>query len=205
VIQAYWKQLQVILSQPFPVKNQQLKNELQLRPLLLEIAAKKEWIVFHDSVDAQLKEGGTLRLIKRTASKSAEQVLRIAGILSYVENQKTEHISHKNMQNAITLLEYFHQESLRLELMGKPDQDLQIAQKTLDWMKKSFLDKKRNVFPLQDIYQYGPVEVRNAKRARSMMRILEEHGYVHLQLMEKNEKKRREIWILDNAYLQMLG
>src|ERR1700722_17037762 len=204
-IQAYWKHLQCILSQPCPLKNQQLKNELQPRQLFLNTETKKYWISFHDSIDSQLKEGGNLRLIKRTASKSAEQAVRIAGILSYVENQKTEHISLENMCNAVTLIEYFHREGLRMELMGVPDQDLIIAQKALDWMIKCILDKKRNAFPLQDIYQYGPIEVRNAKRARHVMRILEEHGYVHSQHIEIKGKRQQQMWILDHMYLQMLA
>jgi hypothetical protein len=38
--------------------------------------------------------------------------------------------------------------------------------------------RQRNVFSLTDIYQYGPNGIREAKLARKIAEILQDHGYL---------------------------
>ncbi|MGE5196792.1 MAG: DUF3987 domain-containing protein [Anaerolineae bacterium] len=57
-------------------------NELSPRSLCLDTDAKRAWIQFHDELDKSMKKDGSSHAIRRTANKSAEQALRIAGMLT---------------------------------------------------------------------------------------------------------------------------
>ena len=85
-ILAFWNRTASMLDQPFPLATIDVLNELAPRPLPLSPSAKERWVRFHDEVDQALKPDGMYRLIRRTANKSAEQTLRIAGVLALIEN-----------------------------------------------------------------------------------------------------------------------
>jgi hypothetical protein len=66
------------------------------------------------------------------------------------------------------------------------DPELFLAQKLLGWLKA----RGQAVVTLREIYQLGPRPIRNARMARLLMGILEEHGYVQA-IKEKFGTSRR--------------
>jgi hypothetical protein len=78
---------------------------------------------------------------------------------------------------AITLVEFYMQEILRLTTIGRTDPDIVLAERLLAWMQ----DAKalwKVVMPLSAMYQRGPYAIRDAKTARRIVALLEAHGWV---------------------------
>lgn len=177
IIERYWSHSSQLLDQPFPLTDPSVRNELSPRSLFLDQKGKARWIQFHDELDRAMGKDGTFRAIRRTASKAAEQALRIAGVLTIFEDVSATCISEENLARALALTRYYLEEAVRISDIGFLDRDLELAQRVLDWMKKKALEENpRKVFSLQEIYQRaGPREVRNKKTAQKVMRILEDH------------------------------
>jgi hypothetical protein len=163
-------------------------NELAPRDLQLHPDAKALWIAFHDEVEAQLVDGGKLCQIRGLANKAPEHAGRIAGILALVENLGCASISDKWMEAGITLTTHYLNEAMRLYEAGVSDPDIKEAEKLRQWLES----RPSRLVSLVEIYQSGPYSVRHAKRARELMKILEEHGYARPTMDPDN--RRREVW-----------
>ena len=80
--------------------------------------------------------------------------------------------------------------------MGKNggDPNINLAIQTLEWIKRKRPDQ---IFPIADIYQLGPTQIRNAKKAKTIMQILQEHeAVIEIQDALIDGKKVRSAWRL---------
>jgi len=164
------------------------RNELAPRDLPLSQEGKAIWVAFHDAVERQLVDGGELAPIRGLANKAPEHAGRLAAILSVVENSSCGAVSDRWMEAGIKLVTHYLNEAVRLYEAGTNDPDLREAEKLLRWCQ----GRTGKTVTLVDIYQLGPSSVRNAKRARELMKILEDHGQVRPTIGEK----QREAWRL---------
>jgi hypothetical protein len=156
-----------------------MPNELSPKMIELSNEAKKEWILFHNEMDVAQRKGEIYSPIHRTANKAAEQVLRIAGVLTLFENLHDTKISLGITERAITLVRYYLNELLRITDIESSNPLMKLAQDTLDWMKAKVVDGSFEIFTLQDIYQKaGPRGVRNKESALKVMSILQEHKQI---------------------------
>lgn len=190
LIREFYAHTSRLLEQPHPLANLDVENELLPRLLELSPAAKKIWVLFHDEIDRALKPDGSLRGVRRTANKAAEQALRIAGVLTLIENLEAISISLDAIERAIELTRFYLDEAIRIADMSCLDADLELAQAVLEWMKKkaAIEDGSHRTFSLQEIYQKaGPRGVRNKQMAQKIMGILEEHRVVERVDREKLE------------------
>jgi putative DNA primase/helicase len=162
-----------ILETPLPLADG-VRNELAPRHLAPAPDAKKLWVRFHDHVERQLVEGGALASIRGLGNKAPEHAARLAGVLALVRDIHVSHIALYPMEAGIELITYYLNEALRLYEVGVQDPQLCLAQKLLGWLKA----RGQTVVTLPEIYQLGPKPIRNARVARLLMGILEEHGYV---------------------------
>jgi ATP-dependent Clp protease ATP-binding subunit ClpA len=175
----FYKHINAILDQPFPLANAENRNELMPRRLELTEEAKNRWEEFHNEVDRALRLDGVYYPIRRTANKAAEQVLRIVGVFTVTEDFHAVRISLDAIERAILLMQFYLEEALRITDASFSDDGLDLAQGVLRWMKKRALrDSKNKIFSLVEIYQGGPRGVRNKKAAEKVMHILEEHQQV---------------------------
>ena len=168
--------------------NPEVTNELEPRELPLTPDAKSEWIIFHDKLDKAVAESGKYYLIRRTANKGAEQVLRLAGILTVFDDCDALEISLNTLRRSIVLIEYYLDEAVRIEEMGFIDEELKIAEHALAWMRKRTAQEPDKHFSLQEVYQGAPSKVRSKKSAEKVLAILEEHN-----LIEKINTKWRVV------------
>ncbi len=169
----YWRALTDLLYRPYPLQDQ-ARNELQPRNIPLARAAKSEWIKYFNGIETMLGEGGKLECIRGFASKAGEHAARIAGVLALVGDPAATEIDLRCIQSGILLLDYYLTEALRIQDSGVADPDLQLAQRLLDWLHGS---GERHVH-LAKVYQFGPNGIRDAKTARRMLKILEDHRWV---------------------------
>lgn len=168
------------------------QNELHPRALYLTVEAKRIWVRFHDEIDKQLAPKQRLEFVKRFASKAAEHVLRLAGILAMIDEPDTNKIEEDYIERGIKLVNYYLSEILRIQGYLTINPELVLAQKTLE----HFWDRGQKMVPLADVYQKGPSSIRQAKKARDIMRILQEHGWAEAcsKGIVIEGKKHQEAW-----------
>lgn len=177
-IKKFWGKCSFILDQKFPLADENIENELAPRRLELSPEAKSAWITFHDELDRQCGPDGFYQPVQRTACKAAEQVLRIAGVLTLFDHLEATHVSLEAVERAILLVKFYLDEALRLFEAGYFDPNLELAQKVLNWMEKKATEPSKT-FTLIELYQRaGPRGIRTKKDAEKIIRILEEHKKV---------------------------
>jgi hypothetical protein len=196
-LQGYFNRIQEVLSAPFNVG--MAKNELVPEQITLDQQAKQLWVAFHDQIESQLSQSGSLSSIRGFGNKAPEHAARIAANLAWVndpEIRRIRKIRIEYMQNSISIIQYYLSEALRLFNAGDINHDLILAGELHEW----FLSKDKTEVSLVEIYKSGPNAIREAKMARKIMRILEEHRYA-VPLEEGIEYEgvlRKEAWRIQN-------
>lgn len=183
--------------------NKALSNE-NLRMIELSDNAMSLWIEAHDDIERKLGQNGEFADIKATGSKAADNILRIAGVLSLVENPETKIIKEEHMFNAITLGAYYQYEALRLTTENKLNLVLPRAQYLLDWLQDLNKNFHRTIFSTRDIYRNAPHHTKiKSKRepAMELISVLVEYGWL-IPASEGtmiNGKQCKEAWILQTS------
>lgn len=148
-----------------------------LDPRLLKLSpqAQEALITFADEVEHQQLRGGDYEAITGTASKSAEQAARLAGVLTLWRNFQAEVIDTSEMQHGIELAKYYLDEAKRLIEVAIVSRDLQAADHLLKWISARH---GKTCFAFSDILQNGPNGIRDSKRLKKLFVILTEHGWL---------------------------
>lgn len=189
-IKRYSAVMMKLLVAPLTLKEGAL-NELAPRDLSLDHEAKRIWIAYHDAIERELVDTGKLAQIRGLANKAPEHASRIAAVLALVDDLGCSAISARWMKSGIALVTHYLNEAMRLYEAGAADPEIREAEKLLTWLKSRPADR-RTVISLVEVYQLGPNSIRNAKTARALMKLLEEHGYVRPTLDPDN--RRKEVW-----------
>jgi hypothetical protein len=200
----FYELINRLQDRPYP-KNGSGENKifcpgdaLSPKPVGFEEGAKKRWVEFHDETDRKMKEDGEYYPIKPFASKAAEQVSRIAAIFAFSEtsfvSDKELRIDLQQLDRAIELVDYYLSEALRILSRSSSDPNTHLATLTLEWIKRSRSDQ---IFSIADVYQRGPSQIRGAKKAKAIMKILQEHNHV-IEVPDAiiDGKKTRSAWRL---------
>jgi hypothetical protein len=169
------------------------RQELAPRPLNLSGRARAQLIRFGDHVERQLAPNGPLEPIRGLANKLTEHSARLAAMLTLVRDLDAGELGLAEMQAGIALGEHYCAEALRLTGSGHVSADLVDAQVLLNWLLTVW---KEPVISPPDIYQLGPSAIREAAKARKLVAILEEHGWLR-RIPEGAEvagQRRREAW-----------
>jgi putative DNA primase/helicase len=186
----YFSTMTSLLEMQLPLAEGQ-RNELKPRELYLSSEAKQEWITFHDHIEILMREGGDLSDIKGFAAKAAEHAARLAGVMALVEDPCTTAISHYTIQAGIELSQFYIGEALRLFHSANDDQELIIAERSLEWATSY-----GGSFSLPCLYQKGPNKVRDKKKAAAIIDILIQHNRIVPVEggMVVGGRKRRDVW-----------
>lgn len=156
--------------------------ELTPRTLMLEATTRTRLVNFYNAVEAQQIDGGLYEKVSGFAGKAAEQAARIAGNLAMFENPDTESIGPDHMAVAISLMGFYLDEAVRIFDTGHVPQHILEAADLWNWICNhyhgEFIDPSC-------IANRAPQQFRTTEKAKEMIRILVEHGY-----LEKSEEKR---------------
>lgn len=185
---AYVNRMTELLGGEWPVNE---FHELQPRDLSIEGAARNLWIEVHDQFERGI--GGELKPIRALASKAAEHMGRIAGVLTLIDNPAATVVSEVAMQRAALLMEFYLGESLRLS--GVQPQHDQADRALLLWSWLAQRNKKR--ISLTEMTRYAPNKLRKVETLRSLMGVLADHYLVRKVSegeVEFDDKARREGW-----------
>ena len=137
-------------------------------------AARARYVTHYNEIEALMAPGEALATIKPFASKLLEQAARIAGVITLVEQPEATTIEADIFDSAMVLARYYCGEALRLLESGYISPQLKEAESLRRWLHGWASD----VISLRQVYQLGPNAIREAKKARAVMGILEAHGWV---------------------------
>ena len=112
-IKRYGARILNMLERPLPLVEGKT-NELSPRVLPLAPDARKMWIAFADSIEAQIKPDGALAPVRGLANKLPEHAARLAGVLTLVADVEAHEISAEHMSAGITLAQHYAAEALRM-------------------------------------------------------------------------------------------
>lgn len=193
-VQKYNARMKAILATPLPLEEDQETGRethtLLPESLVLPPKTKRLWEAFYDHVEHQLAESGALAPVRGFGSKLAEHALRLAGILTLVDDLEAREIGTEAMEAGMTLAEFYAGEALRIFGHAHEHPDLEIARRLLAWV-----EPYAHVH-LRQVYQHGPRPIRDKDTALHILSILEHHRWLQRvpDGMELEGSHRRDVW-----------
>ena len=186
----YSSRMGELFRHPLPMRDGK-KNELSPRSLGLTPGAKKLHQEFHNHIEKLCREDGELSSIKGLAAKAAEHSLRLAGILTLVDDIEAREIAELHLSRGNHLMDFYLHEALRLFDSAVDNPKLITAERLLRWA----LAEDQHVH-LSAIYQRGPRRIRDKATAKEAVAVLVDHG--HLIPIKGgavvDERMRKEAW-----------
>jgi putative DNA primase/helicase len=196
-IAAFNDQMTQTLAIKLPLRDG-TRNELAPRTLRLSTSARESWIGFNDHIERMIGPGGALEPISGFAAKMGEHVGRLAAVMTWWSNHDATVIDREILTGAIQLVEHYADEALRIYQASVIPLDIAEAQRLLEWLVSRWVEPHVSV---PDICQLGPNSVRVAKRAKELVKILEDHRW--LIKVEGgaviNGQRRREAWSISRS------
>lgn len=182
-----------LLALPMPTDPEDPEDGLQPRALPLSDAAKRLWIDHHDHVEFGQAADGPYAEVRAWASKNAEQALRLAGVLTMVEDHEAVEVSAEVMRQACELARWFLAEAVRLVGTCRTPRRIRDAEALLKWIH----DRHLTAVHAQQLQNKGPRAVGRDKAAMdAAIGALVEHGW--LKPLPENTvidgKPRRRAW-----------
>jgi putative DNA primase/helicase len=185
---------------------------MRLKPPPVRLApdAKREWIEYHDEVEAELRAFGELAEVRDVASKSAENAARCATVFKlFSEGRPGCELEAEYMQAGVAVARWHLDEARRLFMDLHAPQELADARTLLDWiLSKAPELSEKDQRPLIDgdgdiavrsIQRLGPNSVRDSARREAAVRLLEESG--HIRRVDRGKQRRIRI----NPKLRLRG
>lgn len=167
---AYWDRMRFLLRLSPPLRAG-TRNELAPRTLTLCPNAKGRWIAVADAIERDM--AGEYADVKAWASKAGAQVLRIAGVLTLVDNDEAETIAVGAIERAARLVEYHLAEAARIVGTARVPVHLRNAELLLEWCRA----KGKTLLYSADTLRNGPAPIRDADTFRKAAETLEGHGW----------------------------
>lgn len=149
------------------------RNELALPLLSLSPDAFQFWEGLHNAIEAAMAPGGRFATVKAWASKTPEQALRIAGVLTLFENADARAIDAATMERAAELALWHLGEAARLAGTAALSPEVRDAEALLAWMHDN---RHARVYSTMALNR-GPARIREAETFRQAMAELERAGW----------------------------
>jgi hypothetical protein len=171
-------------------------NALEPRRLGIRSRARAGYIGFADQIERQLAPDAALAPIRALASKLPEHAARLGAVLALIEDLERTELDVHSLQAGILLAEHYAAEASRLHEPGRLDPKLELAQRTLCWIKEHWAGAP--FISLPDLYTRGPAAIREKATAQQIVSILEDHGWLVREHgpAKVNGTMRREVWRL---------
>ncbi len=172
-MQNFEEYIQSILEFPLPLEKG-TRNVLKPRVVPLSEKAKRRLWCFVDEIEAQCRPDGRFAPVREFCAKIGEHSARIAATLALGADFEASQVKVDFIDAGIELARWYAGEALRISGGSAEDSELMDAQKLLDWMHA----KNRSVFSLVELYQRANTAARSAAKARKLVEILIEHGWM---------------------------
>jgi hypothetical protein len=174
-----------------PIKEGE-RNELEPRALCLDAAAAEAWRTVHNTIERELAPGKRFAVCKPWASKAPEQCLRIAGVMTLLENPDAQTIDAGTIDHAAELALWHLNEAARLAGTAELSPEVRNAEALLDWCNAT----GRGLLHSSAALRLGPARIRERDRFMQAMGALERAGWARPVEggMDLDGKHRRNVW-----------
>tara|TARA_R110002124_G_scaffold195516_3_gene362542 strand:- start:3121 stop:5217 length:2097 start_codon:yes stop_codon:yes gene_type:complete len=182
-LERFNKQISEILNQPAPIDNNGI-----LTPKIMELApeAKSAWIKAHDDIEIQLHKSGELSDIKDVASKAADNIARLAALISYFEsNGNSNKVALSAINTATSIILWHLNESKYFfnELSLSPE--LANANHLEKWLIHYCKENNTNIVKSSIVMQYGPQNLRKSAAITATVNELQKLNRANLNKSDK--------------------
>lgn len=185
-----------LFARPLPIADGQ-RNELSPPALLLDPDAFAAWRTLHDAVEAEMAPGAAFATVKPWASKTPEQCLRIAAVLTLFERPDARAIDTATIDRASELALWHLNEAARLSGTAELSAEVRDAEALLAWAHATDRDRLYS----SDAMNRGPARIRERERFAQAMGELERAGWA--QKLDGGAvldgAHRRHVWLIVNA------
>ncbi|MBF0633670.1 MAG: DUF3987 domain-containing protein, partial [Nitrospinae bacterium] len=183
----FHRRISAILANPVPID-----EDGALTPFMLSLTpeAKDSWIIYHDTIESQLKAGGELHDIRDVASKSADNAARLAALFHVMEQGVTGAVGLESFGGAARIAAWHLNESRRFFGELALPSELADAARLDSWLI-AYCDREHvQVVSRRTIQQYvTPVHLRKKVSLDEALQVLEDVGRVRLI----NEGHRKDV------------
>ena len=187
----YHSTITSLLRVPLPIADG-TRNELTPRTLTLSTEAAAQWRKLHDAVEINMRTGTRYAGAKPWASKTPEQCLRIAGVLTLVEDAAAHEINAETIERAAVLATWYLDEAARLVGVCETPAEVSDAEALLAWCHET---GKTELYS-KDAMNRGPNRLRTKKRFDAAMNELTRAGWA-IPIdggLEVDGAHRRRVW-----------
>jgi Protein of unknown function (DUF3987) len=173
------------------------KNELEPRHLTLTAEAKRVWMAAHDALEEDQKASGAFASVRAWASKAPAQILRIAGVLTLVEDPDAINVQAEAIERASALAYHYLGEAVRIVGTVSVPAEIRNAEALRDWCHRDRITYLHSAAALQ----LGPACIRTAAAFNDAIAMLERTGWA--QKLDGGHEidgaRRRRAWTLRGA------
>jgi hypothetical protein len=168
------------------------QEELDPPALRLTPEAKQVWVEVHDAIESDQKDGGEYSSIRPFASKAPAQILRIAGVLTVIEQPNAVAIEMSAIARAATLMKYYLGEATRIVGTSSVPEHVRHAEALVEWCRR---ERKTEIYS-REALQFGPNAIRSVETFDKAIATLEHTGWAIPIEGGKTvgEKHRRRVW-----------
>lgn len=171
VMLRYWQRMQALLTMPAPTRHGK-RNELDPRLLTLAPDAKAYWIEVINHIERDLR--GEFESVKGSASKADAQILRIAGVLTLVDDVHASTITLDTMERATRVMQYHLGEAVRIIGTSQVGQRIEDAEAMIRWCRRT----KREWLYSADVLRNGPNTIRTRDAFLAATKQLQDAGWI---------------------------
>lgn len=172
-----------ILGHPKPTDDDR-PQQLCPRTLPLSGDASELLYSYYCATETAQRAGGRLEHVRPFASKSAEQAARIAGVLTLWADLGAQEVSGATMRDAVNLAEFYLSEARRLAEAATITDRVEQAEHLRKWILEAWpgraeqLSRSQGTILPSDIVQYGPNAFRETPKAKALLGIIADHGWL---------------------------
>jgi hypothetical protein len=195
-LNSYSNNLLEVFKAPF--NTVQGTNQQQLEPKILQLdeEATQEWITFVDWLEPKIKVGGEWESITEFANKMPEHALRIAAVMTVIENPRAASISKFMFWRAANLVNYYANQHLEIFDDSDVDEKTRNAELLFDWLQNKYTE---DFISMTEIQQEGPHKLRVSKVAYETVNTLMQHNWLVIAsptAKVRNRKVRTTAWFI---------
>ncbi|MEI4471504.1 YfjI family protein [Frigidibacter sp. MR17.24] len=174
-VSAFTARLSGILETPMPTGEH--PQELAPPRLPLSGGARDLLWRFYEAVETAQGQRQAMEHVRSYASKSAEQAVRIAGVLTLWSDLDAPEVTAETMKQGIALASFYLKEARRLAEAGLVSEDTAKAETLRRWLLESW--QHDDVTP-REIVTYGPNALRERAKLSGPLSALTKGGWLVL-------------------------
>ncbi len=175
------------------------RGELSPPALTLTSSAKATWLAAYEQFEKHMAPTGGYAQVRPWASKAADMVLRIAGVLTLVENPRTNTIDADTVVRATKLMAWHMTEVLRLVDVARVPVEVHHAEAILNWCRIKGL----SLVDATTLLNKGPNATRSKETLDPAMAVLIDRGWAEPQKnVVLGDRKVKRAWAIHLAESQ---